>query len=122
MVVDLRHRSRHKGRCISVPQQICRACEDIAPLASMRPVDGRPADLGTMLNGRWMCQDEKRCLARYAARSKGDTLHAVVIPAEDWAAGDVVLITGNPRRAEERAAAHGACVVRWRVQTDYRKR
>ena len=120
MTVDLT--KHHRCRVIAVPQSICRACGAIGPLAGMRPVDpGAGADLGSVLSGMLMCADKKACLNRYTARSKGDTVLVVVLPAEEWASGTAMVWTFNPRRAHEHAAAMGACVVPLRIDADYRK-
>ena len=109
------------GIVSAMPHGVCRACEELAPLGAMRTVDHRPVDLETTLRGRWLCADAEACLARVRARGNGDVLHAVVLPSEGWGAGDVVLVTGDPRRAEEHAAAHHGATVRWRIHTDYRE-
>ena len=100
----------------------CKACEVLGPLDDMEPVGIEVADLGTLLAGNVMCRNEQNCLRRYARRTRGGAhLWFVVLPAEEWGAGDVILITGNPRRAHQHAAAMNAAVVRQHVDTDYRK-
>jgi hypothetical protein len=103
-------------------QTWCKACEVLGPIESMQPVsNNRPADLGTLLSDRWLCRDEATCLARYAARNKGGAhLYLVTLPAE-VGVGDILLITGNPRKAHQHAAAYGACLVRHHIDTDYRR-
>ena len=97
----------------------CRACRIVRPFAELRPVVGQ-ADLSTVLSSAFLCSDELADECRARARGKSPKMFIAIEPAETWTGGHVHLVTSDPRRAEEHAAALRGVTALWFIHSDYR--
>jgi hypothetical protein len=97
----------------------CRACGDVRAVGELRPVVG-PADLDTILTSAFLCADEFADECRTRARGRVKKMFVAIEPAESWAGGHLHLVTDDPRRAEEHAAAVHGVTAQWFIHSDYR--
>lgn len=104
------------------PHGSCRACGNVRPLTEMRPVvDRAPIDLDTLLRSSLLCADAYADECRARACGQFRKIFLAMESAETWAGGNVHLVTDDPRRAEEHAAAVGGVTAALFVHSDYRR-
>lgn len=69
-----------------------------------------------------MCADALADECRTEAQGRLPKMFLVLTPAEVWAGGQISMVTADPRRAEEHAAAmHGVTAYLF-IHNDYRTR